>query len=256
MIHNDKIKLGILYGFIVLVYLSISWTLRIPHMEWGLLTTSIIFIPNYKRSIQSAVERISGTIIGIATIILMYHLVPNNSIRYFVMLLVLLFGHMTIRWNKIHNFIFYFTLTLGIFGIGSEVNLHSDIYTNGLKYKIIQVVIGSLIASISLFIYAKTTSLETDETSQNQILNQPPHYDLFHLRGIISYLTLICIYFITQSAVVWKIGMIFTILLSVTSIIKNPPFCFFNIYTQITLIVIILCCIYDLNARYLSALSI
>jgi uncharacterized membrane protein YccC len=136
--YSLRLTLALVVGYLLSAVLSLS------HTYWVLLTILTILRPVYTQTRKRNIERLSGTFVGAFLALLMLAFVANTTILLVVMILCMLLAYSFLRVNY---FTFVFFLTLFI--IITFHFLNPGEITHLVKERVIDTVIGSLIAAIA-----------------------------------------------------------------------------------------------------------
>ncbi|WP_347156649.1 FUSC family membrane protein [Pontibacter chitinilyticus] len=148
--YSFRVGLVCLFGFLITKFINYG-----HHSYWVLLTIIVILKPGFSLTKQRNYQRIVGTIVGGFIGILVLYFIPDKTVQ-FVLLLVLMVGtYSFIRINYIISVIFmtpYILILFSFLGIG-----HLDL----VEERVVDTLIGSSIAFAASYIVFPSWEAET-----------------------------------------------------------------------------------------------
>ena len=156
--HSIRVGLLCLIGFITAKYIALG-----HHSYWVLLTIIVILKPGYSLSKQRNYQRLTGTIAGgvIGIAILLY--IPDTTIQFILLVVLMLGTYSFLRLNYVVSVIFmtpYVLILFKFLGVGFVV-----------KERIIDTVIGSSIAFIASYLIFPTWEFEQIRENLRDVIN-------------------------------------------------------------------------------------
>ena len=145
--HSVRVALVCLAGFITSKYIALG-----HHSYWVLLTIIVILKPGYSLSKQRNYQRLTGTIAGgiIGIAILLY--IPDTTVEFILLVVLMLGTYSFLRLNYVVSVIFmtpYVLILFKFLGVGFVV-----------KERIVDTIIGSSIAFIASYLIFPTWEFE------------------------------------------------------------------------------------------------
>jgi uncharacterized membrane protein YccC len=133
--HAIRLTTAIMIGYLVTVFLSLT------HAYWVLLTIVTIMRPAYVLTKKRNIERVAGTLVGVIAVSLILLLISNTTVLLVILVFSMLLGYSLLR---VHYFTFVVFLT--IFLVISLYFLNPFEFQTLIVERLIDTVIGSLIA--------------------------------------------------------------------------------------------------------------
>lgn len=141
--HAVRLTLAMIIAYVISVFLSLA------HSYWVLLTLVTILKPAYALSRKRNISRVSGTLVGVILVSLILYFISNTTVLLVILMLSMLVGYSLLRVDY-----FGFVVFLTVFVITSLYFLNPDEFKTLIGERLIDTVIGSLIAFLaSRFIF-------------------------------------------------------------------------------------------------------
>lgn len=135
--HAVRVTLGLLAGYIASLFFDVG------HGYWILLTIAVILKPAFSITKQRNIHRIGGTILGVVIGFLLLYLIQESTPLFILMMVSMILAY---SFLKINYFVASTSITLYV--ILSFHFLNPEHVTNVLQDRVVDTVIGSLIAYI------------------------------------------------------------------------------------------------------------
>lgn len=116
------------------------------HSYWILLTIIVILKPGFSLTKQRNFQRLTGTLAGGLIGILILLFIPDKTIQFFIMLILMLLTYSFLRLNYVISVLFMTPYVLIVFGFLGVDLIHT------VEERIIDTIIGSALAFSSIFI--------------------------------------------------------------------------------------------------------
>jgi uncharacterized membrane protein (TIGR01666 family) len=133
--HAVRVTLGLLLGYVTSLFFELG------HGYWILLTIVVILKPAFSITKKRNIQRIGGTILGVATGFLLLYLTRDNTALFVIMMIAMILAY---SFLKINYFIASTSITLYV--ILSFNFLNPNHIRTVLEERVIDTVIGSVIA--------------------------------------------------------------------------------------------------------------
>ncbi len=161
--HALRVSLVCLIGFIIAKNFAIG-----HHSYWVLLTIIVILKPGFSLSKQRNYERLIGTIAGgiIGIIILTY--IPNKTVEFLFLIVLMIGTYSFLRLNYVVSVIFmtpYVLILFKFLGVGMVI-----------EERIIDTVIGSTIAFIASYLIFPSWEFELIQENLLEVINANVNY--------------------------------------------------------------------------------
>jgi uncharacterized membrane protein YccC len=138
--HAIRLTTAMLIGYLVSIAFSLS------HSYWVLLTIVTILRPAYALSRKRNIQRVSGTLVGIALVSLLLLFISNNTVLLVILVLCMLMGYSLLR---VQYFTFVVFLTIFVVITLYFFNPH------GFQDLIIERLLDTVVASVIAFVAAR-----------------------------------------------------------------------------------------------------
>jgi len=160
-----RLTIGMIIGYATSLFLSLS------HMYWVLLTIVTILKPVYATTSKRNIERVAGTLAGAILALGVLAFIHENAILLGLMIFSMLLSYSLLRVNY-----FSFVLFLTVYIVITFHFLNPGEFGSLIKERVLDTVIGSIIAAlISRFIFP-AWGHEEIETSMREMLKANSKY--------------------------------------------------------------------------------
>lgn len=160
-----RLAIGMIIGYGTSLFLSLS------HMYWVLLTIVTILKPVYATTRKRNIERVAGTIAGALLALGLLAFIRENTILLALMIFSMLLSYSFLRVNY-----FAFVLFLTVYIIITFHFLSPDEFGTLIKERVLDTVIGSVIAAVISRFVLPAWGHEEIETSMRDVLNANQKY--------------------------------------------------------------------------------
>ncbi|MGI4021167.1 MAG: FUSC family membrane protein, partial [Janthinobacterium lividum] len=129
------------------------------HSYWVLLTIIVILKPGFSFTKQRNSQRLIGTVVGGLIGLLILFLIPDKTVLFFIMLILMLFTYSFLRLNYVVSVIFMTPYVLIAFSFLGVEFIHT------VEERVLDTFIGSVLAFSSAFIIFP--NWESDQLNEN-----------------------------------------------------------------------------------------
>ena len=129
------------------------------HSYWILLTIIVILKPGFSLTKQRNSQRLIGTVVGGLIGFLVLFLIPDKTVQFFIMLILMLFTYSFLRLNYVISVIFMTPYVLIVFSFLGVDFIHT------VEERLLDTFIGSALAFSSAFVIFP--NWESDQLNQN-----------------------------------------------------------------------------------------
>jgi uncharacterized membrane protein YccC len=136
--HALRLTMAMVIGYTVSIYFSLS------HVYWVLLTIVTILKPVYTVSRTRNIQRVSGTLVGAFIAIVLLYFISSTVALFIILIISMIMGYSFLRVNY-----FGFVLFLTLYIIISFHFLNPGEFNILIKERLIDTVVGSVIAAIT-----------------------------------------------------------------------------------------------------------
>ena len=139
--HSLRISIAAIIAY------SVGQLLPFGHGYWILLTVIIILKPGYSLSKQRNIERLTGTLIGVAIGWSVLYFVKNNTAILVLLAICMIGGYSFLRWKYLVSVVMITLYLLFMFHI-----LEPDDFNEVVEERIIDTVLGCIVAFLASFL--------------------------------------------------------------------------------------------------------
>ena len=143
--HALRVSLSLLAGYLI------SLKIHVGHSYWILLTIVVILKPAYSLTKKRNKDRLIGTFLGIIAGVILLYFIHNNTILFFIMVVLMSLSYIFIRNNYFFGVLFMTPYLVIFFHLINPNNLQSL-----LTDRIWDTVIGSAIAFLASILLVPT----------------------------------------------------------------------------------------------------
>ena len=165
--HALRLTIALLAGYIV------SLLFPLGHGYWILLTIAVIMKPAYSITRRRNVQRLAGTIIGVAAGFLILLLVKNNTAMFFIMLATMIISYSTLKLEYTASSAALTVAVLLMFYFVNPSDLDSI-----LQDRLVDTVIGSVLAYLVSNFVLPAWEYEQIDQFMKQAMAANRHYFL------------------------------------------------------------------------------
>ncbi|WP_419800394.1 FUSC family membrane protein [Mucilaginibacter sp.] len=140
------------------------------HSYWILLTIIVILKPGFSLTKQRNSQRLTGTVIGGLIGFLILFLIPDKTVQFFIMLLLMLFTYSFLRLNYVISVIFMTPYVLIVFSFLGVDFVHT------VEERLLDTFIGSALAFSSVFIIFPNWESEQLNQSMGKVIAGNQNY--------------------------------------------------------------------------------
>ncbi len=116
------------------------------HSYWILLTIIVILKPGFSLTKQRNFQRLTGTVVGGLIGLLILFFIPDKTVQFFIMLVLMLFTYSFLRLNYVVSVIFMTPYVLIVFSFLGVELIHT------VEERVLDTFIGSALAITSAFV--------------------------------------------------------------------------------------------------------
>ena len=146
-IKSDSFRHAIRVSFAVILGFLVSQFFKIVHSYWVLLTIIVILKPAYSLTKKRNVQRLTGTIAGVAIGVAILYLTKNDTILLPILILLMLGSYSTMRRNYFISVLFMTPYLVLFYHFLSPTEFYPL-----LKDRILDTIIGSVIAFLASYL--------------------------------------------------------------------------------------------------------
>ncbi|QZT37500.1 FUSC family protein [Halosquirtibacter xylanolyticus] len=212
---THQLRLSIIFGTIILIYLFLTETFEIRHSEWGLMTIVVIFSPSKGLSVSKAIRRIFATLLGALSLIIFSYITESRWYYLLCCLSIAIAGVLCIKDSRNSYLYFVYIATIGVFGVGVK-NIGFNLeFISILMYRILIVASVSIITALIITTY---DHIFKPNFEQPNIQNHSDNKVIIYLfRVIICYILFTAWIKTSPESMHAGAGVILTILLGITA---------------------------------------
>ncbi len=163
--HALRVSLASLTGYIV------AHLLQLQNSYWVLLTILVILKPSYSLTKQRNYHRLLGTLTGAVLGIGVLLVIPGDTGRFFIMVLLILATYSFIRTNYFTSVIFMTAYVLIFFYL-----IRTGSFAEVLEARVIDTIIGSIIAFLATYILVPSWEKYQINNYIAEALDKAAHY--------------------------------------------------------------------------------
>ncbi|MFA6082922.1 FUSC family membrane protein [Mucilaginibacter sp.] len=163
--HALRVSLVCLVGYITSKYFSLG-----GHSYWVLLTIIVILKPGFSLSKQRNYQRLIGTIGGGVIGILILTFIPDKTVQFILLVILMVGTYSFLRLNYVVSVIFmtpYVLILFKFLGLG-QINVFQE--------RIIDTIIGSTIALIASYVIFPTWEFEQIKETLSSVITANINY--------------------------------------------------------------------------------
>ncbi|TSD66608.1 hypothetical protein FFF34_004155 [Inquilinus sp. KBS0705] len=163
--HALRVSLVCLVGYITSKYVSLG-----GHSYWVLLTIIVILKPGFSLSKQRNYQRLIGTIAGGTIGILILTFIPDKTVQFLILVVLMIGTYSFLRLNYVVSVIFmtpYVLILFKFLGLGS---------INVFQERVVDTLIGSGIAFIASYLIFPTWEFQQVQESFKTVLKANINY--------------------------------------------------------------------------------
>lgn len=144
-IHSFKMRFALRLSIAVCPTAAAVYYFQLPHGFWMPMTVLVLILPYWENSLRKIIDRLVGTLLGIAVFAVLYYIFPGTAEQIVIMIVVMFLSYTTRRYAFTAIFI-----TCSSFAINVAMNNTDNLFMLRFVYMLGAAVIA-IVASYCIF---------------------------------------------------------------------------------------------------------
>lgn len=177
------------YGIAIFSLLIIEKALELDHVEWGIITATVIFMPSRSKATVKGLERVLGTLVSLIILYVLSTYLLHHRILKLVLITLcfILFNNLNVIVKKYHYAFSVAGITISVFGFPQYIDKSYVLEYQDYLNRLIQVLIGCGCALLAIYIkhFLERESLEEEPEKLSEPSSLKDYYRYLAFSGVL-----------------------------------------------------------------------